>query len=75
MNSSVCMKLVRNKRKGIREDEDQLFLTNSNTLNNTPDILVLQDNRIEFNGSLLQFKHKASSVLRNYIFDPPTDFI
>lgn len=36
---------------------------------------MLQDNRIEFNGSLLQFKHKASFVMNNYIFDPPIDMI
>ena len=33
---------------------------------------MLCNNRIEFNGSLLQFKHKVSSVLNYYIFDPPT---
>lgn len=40
-----------------------------------PNILMLCNNRIEFNGSLLQFQHKISFVLNNYIFDPPTDGI
>lgn len=32
---------------------------------------MLLNDRIEFKGSLLQFKHKTSFMLNDYILDPP----
>ena len=32
-----------------------------------PDVLVLLNNGIKFNGSLLQFEEKASFILYNYV--------
>ena len=36
-----------------------------------PDVLVLLNDGIKFNGSLLQFKEKASFILYNYVLYPP----
>ena len=38
-----------------------------------PDILMFLNNRVELNGSLLQFKHKASFIRNDDIIYPPTD--
>lgn len=63
------------KEREQRRIKSHLSVTIKSILNNIPDVLMLHDNRIEFNGSLLQFKNKTSFVLRNCIFDSPTDFI
>lgn len=45
------------------------------TLDCIPNILMLLNNGIEFDRSLLQFKHKVSSVLNDNISDPPIEII
>lgn len=74
-NETFYNETGKNKKEREQRIKSHLSITIMSILNNIPDVLMLHDNRIEFNGSLLQFKNKTSFVLRNYTFDPPTDFI
>jgi hypothetical protein len=61
--------------KDKEEETEALDDLNPKKYKCIPNILMLLNNRIEFDGSLLRFKNKASSVLNDNIPDPPIDII
>jgi len=58
-----------------KEETEALDDLNPKKYKCIPNILMLLNNRIEFDGSLLRLKNKASSVLNDNILDPPIDII